>query len=345
MYRINDSPPQVALMFYVFLAGTIVASFVAAWRPWHQPWPLERTCWFFGTALYSIIAFSVGTDAPRRVPNAGDCGILIWAVAVLAYFAGLFQKPSVDPRLACTKFADLSLSVVCLVIFTATILPSVAASSMAANTASCKNNLRQIMLAHWNQYDVQSRFSAASEGDPPYSWRVALLPWLNQQPVFDRYQFGATWDSTQNLPVTTTRMNVFQCPSRKEYVGRSGLHDTQNRYFSHYARVTGLHTAGSAISVREITDGTSNTVMVVEACGVDRVWTNPVDVNIDSQPIGINLSSDTQFQSSGWISSHHTGGAHIAMADGSVRFVNEKIDPKLLKALVTTDGGEHVGNF
>jgi len=80
-------------------------------------------------------------------------------------------------------------------------------------------------------------------------------------------------------------------------------YDEQHRQFSHYARITGSRTAGGAISKDEITDGTSNTVMLVEACGVDRVWTNPVDVDIDSQPIGVNVPGSTRFHSHSWLSS------------------------------------------
>lgn len=345
MYHLNDPPVIANASYYLFGFGLTLALIAATLRSCYRARPFERTCWFFGTVVYWIAASAINVHTRRADPRVDGFGAAIWCVAFLAFFMGLFQKPSLDPRVRCTKVADFFLATVCIAVFFAQLLPSMVHPPEAQAWSYCRNNLKQIMLAHHNDHEKRHRFVAASEEDPPRSWRVELLPWLDQKPVFDRYRFAATWDSAENLPIATTPMEIFQCPARKLFAGKESLHDQWQRYFSHYARVTGAHTAGGAIPARDITDGTSNTGMVVEACGVDRVWTNPVDVDIDSQPIGINLPSDRRFQSPGWISSHHSGGAHIAMADGSVRFVNEKIDPKLLKALVTIDGGEPVGDF
>jgi len=345
IYHLNDPPAQVAASFYVFGLGLVLALLAAILRPLHRVWPLERTCWFFGTVLYWIAATAVGSQTRHADPSVGDFGVMIWCVALLAFFLGLFQRPSLDPRVHCTKLADFALSIACTVFFLAQLLPYGLHPPQATHWTQCRFNLVHIMRAHHDYYDTQQHFVAAREVDPPHSWRVALLPWLDQKPLFDRYQFSGTWDSTENLPAARTPMTIYQCPSRRWYAGAESLQDDQQRYFSHYARVTGSHASGGRISVQEITDGTANTVMVVEACGVNRVWTDPVDVDIDSQPIGINLPSPTRFHSPGWISSHHSGGAHMAMVDGSVRFVSEKVDAKLLKTIVTIDGDEPVGDF
>ena len=83
----------------------------------------------------------------------------------------------------------------------------------------------------------------------------------------------------------------------------------------------------------------------MEACGTRIVWTNPEDIDVDSATIGINLLSHEPGLSDGIMSSHHTGGAQAALADGSVRFISADTDPKILKALLTVDGKEPVADY
>lgn len=345
MYYLNDPPLPYVLNFYAFLSVLILALVLALCRPWHRSWRFERTGWFLGTILYSVVALSIAARTPYLYPNVAVFGGLIWVVALLAFFLGMLQKPSLDPAIAYTRRADFVLAMTsCFVLFYL-LLPTLGHPAEASYRTQCKNNLKHIMLAHHNNHDFQRRFAASSEGDPPHSWRVTLLPFMDQKPVFDRYRFAAPWDDLVNEPVAIIPMAIFQCPSRVRQVRPEFLRDAQQRYFSHYAILNGAHTASTGVTVNQITDGTSNTLLVVEACGVDRVWTNPTDVDIDSQPVGINLPSATRFHSPGWISSHHYDGGHAALADGSVRFLSKNIDPKILKALVTMDGGESVGDF
>jgi len=345
MYYLNDPPLPYLLNFYAFFSVLILALVLALWRPWHRSWRFERTGWFVGTILYSLGAFAISAKTPYLYPNVGVFGGLIWLVALLAFLLGMFQKLSLDPTVVYTKRADLVLAMTCCFVLFYLLVPTLGHPAEASNRTQCKNNLKQIMLAHQNNNDFHLRFAASSEGVPPHSWRVTLLPFMDQKPVFDQYRFAVPWDDSANLPVATTPMTIFQCPSRVKQVSPEFLRDAQQRYFSHYAMLKGAHTAGTGVTVNQITDGTSNTLLVVEACGVDRVWTNPTDVDIDSQPIGINLPSAARFHSPGWISSHHYDGGHVALVDGSVRFLSKNIDPKVLKALVTMDGGERVGDF
>ena len=83
----------------------------------------------------------------------------------------------------------------------------------------------------------------------------------------------------------------------------------------------------------------------MEACGTRIVWTNPQDVDVDSATIGINLPGREPGFSDGITSSHHTGGAQAALADGSVRFISADTDPNILKALLTVDGKEPVADY
>ena len=111
---------------------------------------------------------------------------------------------------------------------------------------------------------------------------------------------------------------------------------------------TGPRTVGESSTgtmIQSMTDGTSNTLLVVEACGAQIVWTEPRDVDVAAQPTGINLKGAKPQQSAGWLSSYHSHGTQVLMGDGSVKFLSQRTDPSVLKKLATKDGGEEVGDF
>ncbi|MFM8217394.1 MAG: DUF1559 domain-containing protein, partial [Planctomycetaceae bacterium] len=119
---------------------------------------------------------------------------------------------------------------------------------------------------------------------------------------------------------------VYACPSAPQSMGET-----------HYAVPVGAKTMfppERGVSVREITDGTSNTIMVLETCGSKFQWMAPRDVTVNSViPHG----------PPGLLSSRHTGVFHAALADGSVRVVSHSdFPPEKLDSLLTRDGGEVV---
>ncbi len=122
---------------------------------------------------------------------------------------------------------------------------------------------------------------------------------------------------------------VYGCPS----------HSTPGSTSTAYATITGSNTVlgdGKCVSLREITDGTSNTVMVVEACELNIPWMKPQDIDAATvQGVGDPNGA----------SSKHIGGTHVLLADGSVRFVSNNINPKNYQALITRNGGEQISDF
>ena len=222
------------------------------------------------------------------------------------------------------------------------LLPPLGHPREAFSRTRCKNNLKSIGLALHNYHDTYLPFPSASAGDPPHSWRVAILPYLDQQSVFSSYDFASAWNSGPNAKLATHELRAYICPSS------AYPKDSQGRWFTTYSMPTGPRTVGSnplGTPISKMTDGTSNTLLVVEACGSQIVWTEPRDVDAASQPTGINLNGATRGQSAGWISGYHTNGAHALIADGAVRFLSAKTDPAVLKKLATVDGGEEIGDY
>ncbi len=183
-----------------------------------------------------------------------------------------------------------------------------------------------------------------AEGEPTRSWRVELLPFLDQNQLRKQYDNRRTWDAPPNEMVARTPPHPFVCPNNQTPA------DGRKRSFTAYLACTGPSAmfpppeAGSGRGRRfsEILDGTSHTMMVVEACGQNVVWTEPRDLDVETVPLGINLPGVRRGESAGLFSSHDPSGIGVLMVDGTVRRLSADTDPAVLKAMLTIDGCEEV---
>ncbi|HEV3004659.1 MAG TPA: DUF1559 domain-containing protein [Pirellulales bacterium] len=207
----------------------------------------------------------------------------------------------------------------------AALVPAVMAARDAAKRAQAQNNLKQIALAFHNYADVNGHFppsvAIGKDGKTPHSWRVAILPYVEGQEVYNQYKFDEPWDSDHNKTL------LAQMPP---YFRDAGAEPTTT--VSSYFVLTGDSTIGGSkngTKFLEILDGTSNTILLVEAKR-DIPWTKPEDIGYDpGKPLP---------KFGGW----RAGGFNAALADGSVRFISDTIDEKVLRALITKAGGEAI---
>ncbi|MCA9041765.1 MAG: DUF1559 domain-containing protein [Planctomycetaceae bacterium] len=213
-----------------------------------------------------------------------------------------------------------------------------AGAGEAASRSSCRKNLKTLSEAFGDYHETEGHFPPAtfqSPEDQQVSWRVEFAERLNALP--SPYDRSLRWDAPANTPLLKQKPDYFSCPTH----ARNGTEDGQRH--TSYALVTGegtLYSSSGPLSKEEITDGLSNTILMGEAAGLQIPWTEPRDINIDQQPLGINLPGAQPHQSPGSFSSYHCGGGFFMMTDGSVQWFGKNIDPKILRALVTPSGGE-----
>jgi prepilin-type processing-associated H-X9-DG protein len=164
-----------------------------------------------------------------------------------------------------------------------------------------------------------------------HSWRVLILPYLGELPLYEVYDFSEPWDGPNNSKVGRTRLDIFQCPSGGQGGGT----------MTNYVAVVGPDTAWpgqTSTSLEEdFGDGPQNTLSVVEMANSGIHWTEPRDLDVTKMPLRVNSKTGQG------VSGRHTGGVNVAFADGSVRFLSDGLLPKMLHALLTRDGGEEVG--
>ncbi|RLS59141.1 MAG: DUF1559 domain-containing protein [Planctomycetota bacterium] len=203
--------------------------------------------------------------------------------------------------------------------------------SEAEHRSNSKNNLKQIGLAFHNYHDVFRMFPAGGivrESDKLefMSWGISILPFVDQAPRYIAYNVNAAWNSPQNQPQTGVPIPVYLNPRFK----------SDGQPVSHYAGSTQLLSSNQWMGLRNITDGTSNTFFVGEVSAGFKSWADPT--NHRDLSLGLGSAPDK-------FGGTFTGGSNILMVDGAVRFLSDKVDPSVLKALATPGGNEIVGEF
>ncbi len=223
--------------------------------------------------------------------------------------------------------------VLCAGILVALLLPAVQAARQAARRMQSQNNMKQIALAFHNYNDTYGTFPAAyqldADGKRTMSWRVAILPFLEQQNLFQMYKADEPWDSAANQAVSNMTIPTYRNPADPN----AGPTETS------YMVITGpgtLFEEGKQTKFSDITDGTSNTILAVEVIGTGVKWAEPKDLDINTMIFKINGGGANS------IGSPFRGGANVAMADGSVRFMSDTVLEATLRAMVTKAGGENV---
>ena len=206
---------------------------------------------------------------------------------------------------------------------TGLLLPAVQAAREAARRMQSSNNLKQIGLAFHNFHDAHKAFPAAAglddDGKPMLSWRVALLPYLEEAQLYNEFDMDEPWDSEHNIKLLERMPDVYRHPSRA----------TESGYTVYQVPLSdkSLLRLTEPAGFRDITDGTSNTIMALETAVEAAVpWTAPQDYQIDEDQPGANLFTNAITQ--------------MLFGDGSVHTISESIDDEVLNALYTRAGGE-----
>jgi hypothetical protein len=199
----------------------------------------------------------------------------------------------------------------------------------AARTQS-QNNLKQIAIAMHNYHDALGRFPPPAtynkNGKPLLSWRVMILPYIEQDNLYKQFHLDEPWDSEHNKKLLAVMPKTYASPFQDE--------KSLTEHGTHYQGFVGKGTIfedKKGIQISDITDGTSNTIMVVEA-STAVPWTKPEDIPFDpAKPLpklGFPGAS----------------GFSAAMCDGSVHLISQKITKETLRNAIMRNDGNPLGN-
>ncbi|HEX3316081.1 MAG TPA: DUF1559 domain-containing protein [Gemmataceae bacterium] len=207
------------------------------------------------------------------------------------------------------------------------LVPAVQKVREAASRMQGANNLKQLALAMHNYHDTYNKFPSSAicdkNGKALLSWRVAILPYVDQNDLYKKFKLDEPWNSAHNKKLIPLMPTLYEIPGNastpglthvRVFVGGGALFDLNN-----------------GVKMQQVTDGTSNTIMMVQTA--DAVtWTAPNDI-----PFGPNLPLPKQRASNG-------GRFTVALADGSVQTLPANVPEATLRALITRAGGEVIPN-
>jgi len=305
---------------------------------------------------------------------------------------------------------ELLVVIAIIAILIALLLPAVQQAREAARRTQCKNNLKQLGLAMHNYHDASNSFPpgyisrnvnatdpASAETGAGFAWGSMVLSYLDQSSLQSQINFEGDAIDPANLALASNQLIAFRCPSdpgdelfvvddgtasydlpTSNYVGVFG-----------YGSVTmapgnpnpaGLLYRNSHTRFRDVTDGTSNTMMIGERSARHQFETGMPSVDSNStwyaaipnavRPSGMMMMADEGSASlilghvgqtmMGGMAMHHTpnttnhivnfssshvGGIQFLMADGSVHFLSENIDYNTFRWLGEMRDGNVIGEF
>lgn len=246
---------------------------------------------------------------------------------------------------------ELLVVIAILGLLIALLLPAIQATREAARRASCSSNLRQLGVAVSMYEETHHRFPPARWFYPGHHWPVHILPYIEQNTIYEKYDFKTSFNSTINEPVVDTTVPIFLCPSapggRKtalDYEAIPTLGDIKSFYavgkISQRNDWTGIvQMINRPISHQDVTDGLSHTMMLFEMAGRPahyeqgvfkddtggecKNWADPECcpcMHWKGGPVVMN------YENSDGIYSFHPGGAQFLYADSTVRFHPESFE-------------------
>jgi prepilin-type processing-associated H-X9-DG protein len=299
---------------------------VLGWVPflWRLP---SRISWAGGTVAVSaaaLLLFTAGVHVTgrswRRRTGAGSWK-LRWSLAGVAAMFVLFT--------AGVCLIGVTHQVAWLSASEEPLLGETLRSSLGR---SSHLNLRLIGSAAWTHQDSAGTFPSGAtftpDGGMLHSWETQLLPylWYSSREI----DLTVPWNDPKNVPYFRSVLPDFINPEFRP----APLTDLDGFGLSHYAANSRVMGPNRAMKVQDITDGTANTILVGEVNANFKPWGHPVNWRDPAR--GINQSPN------GFGGPRSSGGAQFLMADGSVRLINERVSPGVLRALATPDGKEDV---
>jgi hypothetical protein len=193
-----------------------------------------------------------------------------------------------------------------------------------AQFKTSENNLKQIGLAMHNYHDVFGNLptnSVDKTSKPILSWRVHILPFIEEDDLYKQFKLDEPWDSENNIKLVDKMPKIY-APVR----GKAEKNETFYQMF--VGERTMLDPKGIKLTLANITDGLSNTFMVAEG-GKPVTWTKPDDLPFDGKTIPkLGGMFDGEF--------------NVLMGDGSVKRIPKKIDPDVLKFSIDRADGQPV---
>ena len=282
---------------------------------------------------FALFATSVGAFGFGR-------GLLTFLVVAIFWLA-IFKQPR-PTLMEWIVIAGI------IVVLLGLLLPAFEEASESFRITACRGHIGDLAKAIGNKIKKDGALPQAvvrdKEGQPLHSWRVSVLPFMEQQPLFDKYDWTQPWDGpiNQRLVMTGDFFACYRYPN-------SGFTLGQTNFFAILGSQTAWPT-DRGLSASELTDGAGNTILLLEVYGLGVPWRKPRDLSFD-EALELLMGSAPdrlahhRYDKPGYF--YHTPpktsrGVHAAFADGTVRFLPVPLPEEMVQAMLTANAGDEV---
>lgn len=203
----------------------------------------------------------------------------------------------------------------------------------AALASVCHGPLNQMQVALANYHAYYGRFPPAyladADGRPMHSWRVLILPYIEEQELYDAYNFDEPWNGLNNSKLADKMPRMFHMRS-----------EPPSSSMTNVVAIVGPGTAfpgSKSTRMEDFTDGSGNTILLAEVADSNFHWLEPRDLHVDEMSFTVNDPSRPS------ISSSRRRGPYVVFADSiRVHWISPSLRPEMLKALTTIAGSEQL---
>ena len=242
------------------------------------------------------------------------------------------EQPPLPPAGSSASLPTIILRVVAgiiiILLLGALLLPSIRGPGPrnAARRMQCGNHLKQIGLAlqiYESDYGcLPPAYTADAAGKPLHSWRTLILPYIEQKVLYDKIDLSKPWDDPANQVLRDAVVHAYVCPS-------ANLPKDKTTYLAVVAP-GGCFQPGKPTPLSAITDGKSNTLLIIEVANEHAVpWMSPQDA---SEELILNRAA---------AKSHaHQSGSLAVFVDGHTQFLPAAVPPAILRALISIAGND-----
>jgi hypothetical protein len=196
-----------------------------------------------------------------------------------------------------------------------------------------QHKLKQIGLALHNYHDTYGCFPppyiADASGKPMHSWRVLILPYMDEVKLSEQYDFNEPWNGPSNRTLAAEIPDTYRCSDKP----RGSTTDTASLAL---VGPESLWRRGATVTLADVIDPAAGTLAVVEVEDSGVNWMTPLDMDVSEMPLQVNPPKRQG------VSSSHLGGAGAwaLFVDGSVRFLPNDLPSEQLRASLTIAGNE-----
>lgn len=296
------------------------------------------------------------------------------------------------PRRQGFTLVELLVVIAIIGILVGLLLPAVQAAREAARRTTCQSNIRQLGIAlHLYQNNLRV-FPPMKLSSPDHNWAALILPYIEQQNLHNAYNFNVGWNAPANQTAVTVKLAVGLCPSAPGHTRIDTLPSGRQAAVIDFAAPGSVAPAaysGSGITAPKnvraiisgengtpsafVTDGLSNTVLLIEDAGRPEFWLRGKQgPNTTNDGCGNDDAKNGRVSGGGWADpaggiplhtfqkdglkcpgpcvmnctnnnepfSFHPGGISTVFGDGSVRYIAESISVRAFAAQITCKGGE-----